>query len=120
MKTLPVRSQQQKAASVCFSGLADALIDRFAPGESFLRAVPVSDSLFAQLPAKQHHLPVHFAGKIEQADVEVFDLHSDGIDLGHGIPDPPNRLLPLGLASRQMDDVQEHAPAQKDAVGGFL
>ena len=60
----------------------DPLINGLASGEAFAGGVPVSDSLLSQLPAEQDGASINVAGKVEQADVEVFDLHAGGVDFG--------------------------------------
>src|SRR5205823_15018547 len=78
------------------------------------------DSLLAELPAQQHRLAVDHTGKIEQADVEILYLHADGIDLGDGVLHALNCLLALGFASCQMDNVEESAAVEKDAMYDLL
>jgi hypothetical protein len=53
----------------------NAFVDGLAAGESFVRAVPMSDGGFAHLPAEQDDAALDFAGKIEQSDIEIFNLH---------------------------------------------
>ena len=80
----------------------------------------MGNRLLAQFPAEQYRASIDYARKIEQADVEVFDLNADGIDLGKGILYPLYGLLALGLASGEMHDVQERATIKEDAMGNFL
>src|SRR5690349_15881995 len=96
--------------------LRDAFIHRLASGEAFADAVPVGNRLFTQLPAEQDDLAVHFAREIEQADIEVFHLYTDGVDLAHGIFNALQRLVALSLARSQMNDVQRHAAAKEYLV----
>ena len=58
-----------------------SLVDGTASGVAFFGGVPVGDGGFAHLPTEQNDLAAEFAGKVEQADVEVLYLHADGIDL---------------------------------------
>jgi hypothetical protein len=71
--------------SVGLTRTRDALIDRLAPGESFLRSVPVGNGFLPHLPAQQEDLAFNFAGKVEQANIDILDLHANGIDLGQRI-----------------------------------
>ena len=58
--------------------------------------------------------------KIEQSDVEVFDLHAGRIDFREGVLDALDCLLAFGLAPRQMDHVQKCTAVQEHAVSCFL
>src|SRR5271166_797538 len=71
----------------------DALVDRLAPGEAFLLAVPVSDLVLAQLPAEQNDVTFHNAGKIEQPDIEVLHLHTGGVNFGDRVLGARTRSL---------------------------
>src|SRR6476469_4310497 len=57
----------------------DALVNGLAAFKAFFHAVPEFDLLFTVLPAQQDNLIVHRAGEIQQADIEVFYLHTDGV-----------------------------------------
>ena len=72
------------------------------------------DSLLAELPAQQDDFVADDAGKIEQADVEVFDLHSGGVDLSDGVLGALDRLLALVLAGLERADVDVSAAIQED------
>src|SRR5205809_6043631 len=65
--------------------LSDALVDWLAAGEPFAHTVPMCDCFFAEPPAEQDGPSIHNARKVEQTDIEVFDLHADGIDFRDGI-----------------------------------
>ena len=82
--------------------------------------MPVGDSLLAQFPAQQHRLAVDHAGKIEQADVEILYLYADGIDLGDRVLHALNCLLAFGFASCQVDNVEESAAVEEDAMYDLL
>ena len=47
--------------------------------------MPVGDGVFAHLPAQQDHAAFDFAGKIKQADIEVFDLNTNRVDFGESV-----------------------------------
>src|SRR5712692_2172089 len=100
--------------------LMDSLVHRLTSGKTLTHSVPVSNRRFSQLPAQQDDLAVNLAGEIQQADVEVLDLDSDGINFGHRVFYALNGLLPLRFPSSQMDNIQRHAPAKKHPVGDFL
>src|ERR1700687_605276 len=78
------------------------------------------DHGLAQFPTQQENLTLHFAGEIEQSDVEIFYLHAGRVNFGESILDAPNRLLALRLAPRQMDHIQHHAAVQKNTMRGLL
>jgi len=105
---------------VCFFAFGDAGVDGLTAGEAFVGAVPVGDGFFAQLPAEKNDLAFDFAGKIEQADAEIFDLHADGIDFGERIAHALLGLGALGFAAGDGNDVDEGAAVEKDAVVGGL
>jgi hypothetical protein len=65
----------------------DVLVDGFAAAESFLHGMPVSDFLFAELPAQEDDAVFDYAGEVEQAHVEVFHLHTGGIDFAQRVLD---------------------------------
>ena len=44
--------------------------------------------MFTHLPAEQDDATLDFAGKIEQTDVEVFNLDSNGINFGESVFSP--------------------------------
>src|SRR5271168_1770667 len=55
------------------AGAEVARVEGFAPGEAFVLAVIETDAVFAQFPAEVDVLIVDDSGKIEQADIEIFD-----------------------------------------------
>src|ERR1700758_1312045 len=83
----------------------NALVNRLAAGKSFLGAVPVRDRCLAQLPAQQDDLALDFAGKVQQADVEILHLDSDRVNFGEGVFRALLSLSPLGLASGHREHV---------------
>jgi hypothetical protein len=88
-------------------GSGNALIDRLASSETFGFTVPVGNGRLAKLPAEQHNFTFHFAGEIQQADVEIFNLNSGSVDFADGILDPLNGFFPLGLAAGEMTYIQK-------------
>src|SRR5512133_1466485 len=78
--------------------------------------MPVSDALFPKLPAEQDYFSAYAAGEIEQTNIEVLDLHACGVDLSNGILHPLNRFFAFSFASSQLDDVEQGAAIQKNAV----
>src|SRR5207249_6611703 len=100
--------------------LSDALVDWLAAGEPFAHTVPMCDCFFAEPPAEQDGPSIHNARKVKQTDIEVFDLHADGIDFRDRILYALYGLLALRFASRKMHDIQECATIEEDAVGNFL
>src|SRR6202140_4797988 len=98
----------------------DPLVNRLSPGESFLRAVPMRDGLLSQLPAQENDLAFDFAGKIEQANVNVFHLHPDGVDLGQRIFGALFRLDALRLAPSQRDHIEKRPTIQKKSMAESL
>ena len=58
--------------------------------------MPVSNRGLAHLPAQQHDAAFDNAGEIEEASVDIFDLHSDGIDFSKSIFSPLFCLAALG------------------------
>ena len=96
--------------------LRDSLIDRFASGEPLLHPVPVGNRLFSQFPAQQDRLPVDFAGKIEQANTQVFHLHACRINFRQSVFDSLLGFGTLGFATGERHNVKEHPPVQKHAV----
>src|SRR5438477_4020662 len=100
--------------------LSDALVDWLAAGEPFAHTVPMCDCFFAEPPAEQDGPAIHNARKVEQTDIEIFDLHADGIDFCDGILYTLHGFLTLGFAPSEMHDVQERSAIEKDAVGNFL
>jgi len=105
---------------MCSLRLRDALIDPLAAGKTFAHAVPVSDGFFSQFPAEQNRAAFDFAGEVEQADIEVFDLHADGVDFGERIFDFLHCFLALRFAAGKMDNVKERAAVEKNAMGDGL
>src|SRR5205814_7643412 len=102
--------------SFLFAGARNGFVNRFAPREAFLGAMPVSDALLTQFPTQQDYLSAYAAGEIEQTNVEVLDLHACGVDFGSGILNPLNRFFAFSFAPSQLDDVEQGAAIQKDAV----
>lgn len=101
---------------VCSLGSRDALIDGLATGESFVGAMPVGDGLFAQLPAEKDGAAFDLAGKVEQADVDVFYLHANGVDFRQGILGALLGFDALGFAAGQGDDIKKHSAIHEDSV----
>jgi len=96
------------------------MIDGLAAGESFFRAVPVSDGVFAHLPAEQNYLAFDFAGEIQQADINIFYLYADGVDFGKGVFGGLLGLGALGFSAGGSNDVNVGASVEEDAVGQGL
>ena len=105
---------------VCFFAFGDASVDGLAAGETFVSAMPVGNGFFAQFPAEKNDLAFDLAGKIEQADAQVFDLHADGIDFGESVAHALLGFGALGFAARDGNDVDESATVEEDAVVGGL
>src|SRR5205807_6852518 len=78
------------------------------------------DGFLAKFPAQQNNLAVHAAGKIEQSNVEIFYLNAGSIDFRHRVFHALHGLLPLRLASRQTDNVQQSAAVEKHLVSCLL
>src|SRR5579864_1070687 len=93
--------------------LDDALVNRFAPGESFAYPMPMSDRLLAKFPAQEDNAAVDFTGEIQQANIEIFHLDAHGIDFGHCVLQALNRLLPLRLAAGEVNHIERHATTQE-------
>jgi hypothetical protein len=102
--------------SVDLSGARDTLVDRLAASESLLRAMPVSNGFFSQLPAQQDGLTLHLARKVEQPNIEILDLHADGVDFRNRIFRALLGLGALRLAARQRDHVEKRAAIQINAM----
>src|SRR6185312_6867216 len=69
---------------------------------------------------KQDDVAIDFAWEIQQADIEIFDLHANGGNLIHGIFHPLKSLLALGLASREMNDVDRHPAVHENPMSDPL
>lgn len=103
--------------ALLFSRSRDALVNRLAAGEALFGAMPVGNRRFAQLPAQQDDLTVNTTGEIEKPDVEILDLHAGGIDLGDSVLDALDGFFALGFAAREVNDVEQRAAVQEDAMG---
>jgi hypothetical protein len=111
-----LRGAGTAAPLVCALGAGYSLVDGLAAGEAFFCAVPVSDGGFAHPPAEQDYATFDFAGKVEQAYIEIFDLDADGVDLGEGVFGALFCLGAFGLAAGDGDYVDVRATVEKDAV----
>src|SRR3984893_7859370 len=96
--------------------LRNSLVNRLAAGEAFTGTVPMSYSLFAQLPAEQHCMGFHLAGEIEESQIAVFYLYSGRINFGERILYALDGLLALGLAPCHVNDVHQQTAPEKDAM----
>src|SRR5215470_586850 len=92
--------QPRLAIALLFSCSFDSFVDGFAAGESFFGRMPVGDFFLAKLPAEQNDFTVDAAGKVEQADIDVFDLYAGGVNLGDRVFGALHRALALGAAAR--------------------
>ena len=101
-------------------GFGYALVDWLASGETFAWGMPVGDAFFSQFPAEKNGAAFDFAGKIQQADVEVLYLHAHGIDFRHSVFYALNGFLTLGFATCDVHDIQVHAASKKNLVSGLL
>ena len=101
-------------------GADDAFINGLAAGESFFRAVPVGNGGFSHFPAQQYDMAFDLARKIEQANVDIFDLDSDGVDLGEGVFGALFGLGTLRFAAGHGHDVDVGAAVEEDAVSKSL
>jgi hypothetical protein len=105
---------------VCSLRARDAFVNEFAAGESLICSVPVGDGWFAHFPAEQNSSAFHLAGKIQQADVDVFDLNADGIDFGKSVLSTLFGLGALGFAAGDGDYIDMRTTVEKDAMAEFL
>src|SRR5579862_2495090 len=115
------KSQELRARSLIRLPTArDPLINRLSPGESFLRPVPVGNRFLSHPPAQQNNLAFDFARKIEQADIDIFYLHANGIDLRQRIFNTLFGLDALRFAPGHRHDVDKRAPIQKNPATQLL
>jgi len=82
--------------------------------------VPMCDLLFAEPPAEQDGPSIHDARKVKQTDIEVFDLHADGIDFRDRILYAPVWTSRAPLCVAQDARYSGMCPSEEDAVGNFL
>ena len=94
-----------------------AFVDRLARGETFIYSMPVFDSGFAQPPAQQHQPIIERERKIEQANIEVFDLNAGSINFGERIFDAPNCLDAKGTAIEAMPQFYRDSAGLVGAFG---
>ena len=78
--------------------------------------MPVGDFFLSKFPAQQNYFAFDFAGEVEESDVEVFDLHTGGVNFGDGVFDSLQCFFALGLAAGKFRDVQERSAIEEDAV----
>ena len=100
------------------------LIDRLAPAEPFLNAMPESYTGLAELPAQIHFFAVKQRRKIDQADIQVFYQTPVFLNLFDGFFEMPGAgctaLLPLKqLGMIHNDAALQHHPALKLLAIGF-
>jgi hypothetical protein len=105
---------------VAFPSFGDPLVDRLAAGETLGYAVPVSDAVLAKFPAEQNNLSIYFAREVEQANIEIFNLNTDGVDFGEGVFDSVDGFLALCFPTGKMNDVNRHAAAEKNVMREVL
>ena len=73
------------------------IVERLAAGESFINTVPEGDVIFAELPAQVYLFSVEQAGKIHQADVEVFYQDAGVLNAVDTLNQALGSLIVLGL-----------------------
>src|SRR5579862_5009760 len=98
----------------------DALIDGLASGESLFDAVPVADRGLAHFPAKQNDATLYLTGKVKQADIEIFHLHPDRIDLRERVFGALLRLSSFGLAAGGRNHIDVRAAVDKNTLAERL
>jgi hypothetical protein len=57
--------------------LEKLLIDRLTAAKALVNAMPESNALVAQLPAKINFFAVELSGEVDQADVQILDYASE-------------------------------------------
>src|ERR1700757_185302 len=95
----------------------EAIVDGLASGKAVFHGVPEVDTVLAKFPAEQHDLAVDFAGKIEQACVEIFNLNANGIDLGDGVLRGLKMRFKRGTLTAHAGDVNEEPAGEKYLAG---
>lgn len=90
--------------------LSHPLVDRLAPAISLFYSVPEINPLLAQFPAQKDDFAVNFARKIQKSDIQVFDLYTDGIDLGDCILDLLQLTVALLFSALDGRNVNQGAP----------
>jgi hypothetical protein len=94
----------------------DSLVDGLSSGKAFFHAMPEFDLLFSILPAQQHNLIFHLAGKIQQPDINVFHLHSDRIDFRHCVLNGLLELVSLSSAANDLCYIWKKPATKKDSM----
>src|SRR5512138_356426 len=102
--------------ALVFAGVDDALVDRFPSGEAFFETMPVGDALLAELPTEQDDVVTDLAREVEQADIEIFYLYADRVDLGYGILGALDGFLALRLEAGVFLDVEQQTAREQDAL----
>jgi len=95
------------------------LVDGAASGVALFGAVIVGDGGFAHLPAEEDNVAIDAAGEIEETDLEILDLDSDGVDFGESVFGDPDGLFARGLAGSTGANIYEHSSVEKDALAQF-
>lgn len=114
----------KRLVSVTFAatttGVGDFIVDGLASGEAFVHAVPVSNSRFTKLPAKQNNLAFHYAGEIEEADFEILNLHASSGNFSERVRDALCKFVPFGAQVSQGNDVHGKSAMHHDALVDLL
>jgi hypothetical protein len=78
------------------------------------------NGFFSHFPAEQDCPAFHFTGEVEEADVDIFHLYTDGIDLSESVLRTLFSFRALGLAAGDGYDIDVRAAVQKDAMAELL
>src|SRR5260370_15741865 len=108
--------QSSSQALVRPLSLGDALIDGLAARKTFFHPVPLRDAFLSQLPAKQDRAAFDRAGEVQQADIDIFDLHPDGINFRQRIAHTLLSLDALRLATGQGNSIYRSYAVHNDAM----
>src|SRR5437660_3467484 len=95
-------------------------IDRFAAAEAFIHAVPILNRAFAKLPAEVHFAAAKDGGKIDQADVQIFDDAAYFLYLLDRVTQLRRGLVTPGARGYGLGAVHQHAAGRHNTLGKRL
>src|SRR5579871_1375661 len=91
--------------------LQDSLVNWLPSPKALFHAMPILNLFFAGLPAEEHNLVLYDARKVEEPDIEIFDLYSNRLNLGHSVLGFLKGFVDFGLASGSLGHVHQKATA---------
>ena len=100
--------------------LEKLLIDRLTAAKALVNAMPESNALLAQLPAKINFFAVKLSGEVDQADIQILNYASKLLDSLEHFSEAKRDRIALVFLSAHFGMIHQHASEHRYAAREVL